>query len=249
MKHCELCNDYFSANNISKHIVACNGEGSKNRKIQRRRDLNALGNHKCDECSRQFDTHRARAAHNRFCKRSWNEVGWAIKRNILIQEVNFKCSECGFDKTRKCGSSILEIDHIDGNHKNNSKDNLRVLCPNCHALTSNFRNWGRKSNKKTSARIRKGNKDFEKYQKERSTLKELKEEFNKKFVEKVKDLHESGEIDFSKFGWVEKLSERFGEVSQVTGRRLRRLMPEFYDEHCFRRGYSKYKNFNAQMSE
>jgi len=42
-----------------------------------------------------------------------------------------KCEECGFTPEV---SAQLEIDHIDGNHSNNSKDNLRTLCCNCHAL-------------------------------------------------------------------------------------------------------------------
>ena len=33
----------------------------------------------------------------------------------------------------------LEIHHIDGNHKNNKLENLQILCPNCHSLTTNYR--------------------------------------------------------------------------------------------------------------
>lgn len=33
----------------------------------------------------------------------------------------------------------LELNHIDGNNSNHSLDNLEVLCPNCHALTSTYR--------------------------------------------------------------------------------------------------------------
>ena len=34
----------------------------------------------------------------------------------------------------------LELHHIDGNNKDNSLSNLQLLCPNCHALTNNYRN-------------------------------------------------------------------------------------------------------------
>lgn len=45
-----------------------------------------------------------------------------------------KCESCGSDQWM--GLPIpLELDHIDGNHFNNCLDNLRILCPNCHALT------------------------------------------------------------------------------------------------------------------
>lgn len=33
----------------------------------------------------------------------------------------------------------LELDHIDGNKFNNAFENLRLLCPNCHAQTPNYR--------------------------------------------------------------------------------------------------------------
>lgn len=90
----------------------------------------------------------------------YDQLSLGKKRERLFKECNYSCSQCGYNKTRDCGGIILEIDHIDGDHTNNSYDNLRVLCPNCHALTPNFRNWGRAGNKKTSRRVRKGNKDF-----------------------------------------------------------------------------------------
>lgn len=44
------------------------------------------------------------------------------------------CSSCKL--TEWLGGPIpLELDHIDGNHYNNNFSNLRLLCPNCHALT------------------------------------------------------------------------------------------------------------------
>ena len=35
---------------------------------------------------------------------------------------------------------VLELDHINGNHFDESEDNLRYLCPNCHSQTPTFRN-------------------------------------------------------------------------------------------------------------
>jgi len=31
------------------------------------------------------------------------------------------------------------MDHIDGNTENNAKENLRLLCCNCHALTPTYK--------------------------------------------------------------------------------------------------------------
>jgi len=33
----------------------------------------------------------------------------------------------------------LELDHLDGDRENNSLDNLRLICPNCHAMTPTYR--------------------------------------------------------------------------------------------------------------
>ena len=78
-------------------------------------------------------------------------------REYLLKESNYACSSCGFDTPHPDdGSSILEIDHIDGNGSNHSYSNLRVLCPNCHALTSTYRgrNVGNGRNVSYSRRIK-----------------------------------------------------------------------------------------------
>ena len=47
-----------------------------------------------------------------------------------------KCEMCNL--TEWLGKEIkFELHHIDGNHHNNSFDNLQILCPNCHSLTPN----------------------------------------------------------------------------------------------------------------
>ena len=44
-----------------------------------------------------------------------------------------KCEFCGFIPVQLCQ---LDVDHIDGNHKNNLVENLQTLCANCHRLKS-----------------------------------------------------------------------------------------------------------------
>lgn len=65
-------------------------------------------------------------------------------KQILLEEQNFECDECNISKWN--GKEIvLEVHHKDGNNKNNSRENLCCLCPNCHSQTDNFRSKNRRT--------------------------------------------------------------------------------------------------------
>lgn len=70
-------------------------------------------------------------------------------RRYLLEKANNKCQLCGWGEYNlHTGTLPLEIDHIDGNYQNNSEDNLRVLCPNCHSLTPTYKGANRASGRK-----------------------------------------------------------------------------------------------------
>lgn len=67
----------------------------------------------------------------------------------LIKDFNifpYKCSECGVSKWRD-QELALELDHINGDAANNKLSNLRLLCPNCHSLTSTYRGKSKNTGK------------------------------------------------------------------------------------------------------
>lgn len=74
------------------------------------------------------------------CRLSGNrkESTSRLRRAMLESGVPYICQIC------KCAAEwngrplTLQVDHIDGDWLNNEPDNVRFLCPNCHAQTPNF---------------------------------------------------------------------------------------------------------------
>lgn len=74
-------------------------------------------------------------------------------KTYLFNKYNNRCARCGWGEVNIYTNKIpLEVEHIDGNYKNNLEDNLILLCPNCHSLTATYKganlNKGRKARSK-----------------------------------------------------------------------------------------------------
>ena len=63
-----------------------------------------------------------------------------------------RCECCGLSEWR--GKEIpLELHHVNGNHHDNSWNNLQILCPNCHGQTEHYRGANKISHKDKKAKI------------------------------------------------------------------------------------------------
>ena len=91
------------------------------------------------------DTHRQKSIETKkknaldvFLSGEYNASNHAIKERLKDLGIKQCCSECGIDAWN--GKKIpLELDHVNGDSKDNSIENLRLLCPNCHSLTDTWR--------------------------------------------------------------------------------------------------------------
>lgn len=111
--------DRHAKRHIRNHLCPCGLRVSRNNKY-------------CDSCiAIGLDRRKAQTL---------EECHTDQARKRYLMRVNpHQCQICV--ETTWLGQPIpLEMDHIDGNPDNNSDVNLRLICPNCHALTPTWKN-------------------------------------------------------------------------------------------------------------
>ena len=70
---------------------------------------------------------------------SWDDLPLREKKRRVYKDQCGKCLICGINEW--LGKPlILEFDHINGDHYDNAKHNVRYLCANCHSQTPTYRN-------------------------------------------------------------------------------------------------------------
>lgn len=60
------------------------------------------------------------------------------QRKILLLENDYRCQKCNVGEWE--GEQLpLEIHHINGDRKDKRRENVELLCPNCHSITPNWK--------------------------------------------------------------------------------------------------------------
>lgn len=145
-KICSYCEkEYYVPKHFLEESKYCSKECSQ---ISRRKQVNV----KCDVCGKDIlrTISVVKKSKYNFCSRKcktkaqkvnsgekFNELrpqhygtGLTNYRERALEFYGEVCSKCGY-----CRNILaLEVDHIDGNRKNNELLNLQVLCANCHKI-------------------------------------------------------------------------------------------------------------------
>ena len=116
-----------------------------------------MSTYNCLDCGKETLTRKHRAG-NKYCSiqcqnnyqykqrlEEWKKTGITntvncpnfLKRHVL-EEQGGKCAGCNNHEWRG-KPLVLEIEHKNGNSDDNSRENLEMLCPNCHSQTPTYK--------------------------------------------------------------------------------------------------------------
>jgi len=73
------------------------------------------------------------------------------KKLIKAGMIEDRCKECGQGPEWHGKLLVLQLDHINGKNDDNRRENLRLLCPNCHTQTETYSGKNSERNKSLSA--------------------------------------------------------------------------------------------------
>ena len=70
--------------------------------------------------------------------RFFREKACVLRAALIESGVDYICNECGRKPIWRKKPLTLQVNHKNGDWRDNRRDNLEFLCPNCHAITEGW---------------------------------------------------------------------------------------------------------------
>lgn len=90
---------------------------------------------------------KAKKKEDRLQNDEFNTLSPKLKKERIRRDQDGNCDICKNMPIWQGKELNLQLDHISGDRKDNSRSNLRLLCPNCHSQTETFCNIKKVSDK------------------------------------------------------------------------------------------------------
>lgn len=140
-KFCSICNRRIRHENKSGICFPCKRLTSKKSKTKSKNCIICGGPANHLFCGTICSTeHRRRAKINDWLTnpKSITKISASI-RNYILEEQNNVCAICGMKQEWNGQQLKFICDHISGNNKDHSRQNLRMICPNCDSQLPTFK--------------------------------------------------------------------------------------------------------------
>lgn len=149
----------FCNSKCSHAYSTINNRLDRNKKISNSSigNKNFLGRRHSEETKKMLSDIQKRIQNKKFeyIKNNVPFEKWPKRKQVceIFKENGNICEVCGYKYTNDNGMGPFEIHHIDGNKHNNKRENLQVLCLNCHWKTNNWRFRNKKHSEETKKKI------------------------------------------------------------------------------------------------
>ena len=156
MEQCKKCGNEFEPTKglISYCSLTCRNSRSWTESDKLKKSKSAKNSEKVKEANSnrpddvwiKIGNTRKQNHKKQILESNYEDLSFESLRFRILYEQENKCNKCGLDEW--LGEYlVLELEHKDGNHFNNDRDNLEMLCPNCHSLTETWRGRNKRERK------------------------------------------------------------------------------------------------------
>ena len=137
-----------------------------------------------------------------------------LKRRLVEEgRLEYKCV-CGNTGHWMNAHLVLHLDHINGIFNDNRIENLRFLCPNCHAQTESY------AGKNIIGKVNTGTA--------KNDYRYVKRQKDKESWDRIKN---NPSIKFGQRGWVRDVAAILNISPQKVNRWIMRVDADFYNQH------------------